>query len=63
MGFLTAMLVLAAALSADLVIEVSAEISADTLLDADAGVAASAIPGKPTQIVDMAPRASIHWAK
>ncbi|MDA0369785.1 MAG: hypothetical protein O2995_15500 [Proteobacteria bacterium] len=63
MGFLTAMFVFAAALSADLVIEVSAEISANTLLDADAGVAASAIPGKPTQIVDMAPRASIHWAK
>ena len=63
MGFFTAMFVLAAALSANLVIEVSAEISADTLLDGDAGVAASAVPGKPTQIVDMAPQASIRWAK
>jgi hypothetical protein len=63
MGFFTAMIVLAAAFSADLIIEVSAEISADTLLDADAGVAASAVPGKPSEIVDMTPRASIDWVK
>jgi hypothetical protein len=63
MGFLTAMVVLAAVLSADLVIEVSAEISASTLLDADAGVAASTVSGKPTLIVDMAPKASIYWPK
>jgi hypothetical protein len=63
MGFFTAMIVLAAAFSADLIIEVSAEISADTLLDADAGVAASEVPGKPTETVDMTPQASINWAK
>jgi hypothetical protein len=63
MGFVTALLVLAAALSADLIIEISAEISADTLLDGDAGVAAPVVPGMPTQIVDMTPRASIYWPK
>ena len=63
MGFFTAMIVLAAALSADLIIEVAAEISADTLLDADAGVAASAVPGSPTEVVDMTPRVSINWLK
>ena len=63
MGMITALMVLAAALSADLIIEVSAEIFADTLLDGDAGVASSAIPGMPTQIVDMTPGASIHWSR
>ena len=63
MGFFTAMIVLVAALSADLVIEVSAEVSADTLLDGDAGVAFSSVPGQPNQIVDMAPGVSIYWAE
>lgn len=63
MGLFTAILVIAAALSADLIIEVSAEVSADTLLDADAGVAPPVVPGMPTQIVDMTPRASIYWSK
>ncbi len=63
MGMFTALLVLAAALSADLIIEVSAEVSADTLLDGDAGVGAPVVPGMPTQIVDMTPRVSLYWSK
>lgn len=63
MGMLTAILVVAAALSADLIIEVSAEISADTLLDADAGVSAPVVPGMSTDIVDMTPRVSIYWSE
>jgi len=63
MNALTAFFVLIAALSADAIIEVAAEISAEVLLDADAGATASLVPGKPMDIVDMAPRVSLHWPK
>jgi hypothetical protein len=63
MSMFTALLVLAAALSADLIIEVSAEISADTLLDGDAGVGSPVVPGMPTQMVDLTPGVTIYWSK
>lgn len=63
MNALTAFLVLIAALSADVIIEVSSEISADVLLDEDAGATTALVPGKPMDIVDMAPRVSLYWPK
>ena len=56
-----AVVIIAAALLADLIIEISAELSADTLLDTDAGAVVEFAPGPPTEIVDLAPQASIRW--
>ena len=56
-----AILIITAALFADLVIEVSAELSADALLDVEAGAAVEFAPGPPTEVVDLSPRASIRW--
>ena len=56
-----AILIITAALFADLVVEVAAELSADALLDVEAGAVVDFAPGQPTEIVDLSPRASIRW--
>ena len=56
-----AVVIIAAALLSDLIIEVSSELIADTLLDVEAGAAVDLAPGLPTEIVDLAPQASIRW--
>ena len=55
------LLIIAAALSADLIIETSAELAADTLLDIEAGAIVDIAPGPSTEIVDLAPQATMRW--
>jgi len=57
----TTLLIIAAALSADLIIETAAEMAADTLLDVEAGAIVDIAPGPSTEIVDLAPQATIRW--
>ena len=60
-GIFTTLLILAAALSADLIIETSAELTADILLDSEAGSIVDIARGPPTEIVNLAPRVTIRW--
>ncbi len=60
-GILTTLLIVVAALSADLIIETSAELVADVLLDGEAGSIVDIAPGPPTEIVNLAPQATIRW--
>ena len=62
-GIFTTLLIVAAALSADLAIETSAEMAADALLDVDAGAIVDITPGPATEIVDLAPKATISWVR
>ena len=57
----TTILIIAAALSADLIIETAAELAADSLLDIEAGAIVDIAPGPPSEIVDLAPRATMRW--
>jgi hypothetical protein len=54
-------LIIVAALSADLIVETSAELVADTLLDVEAGAIVDIAPGPSTRIVNLAPQATIRW--
>lgn len=60
-GIITTLLIIAAALSADLVIETSAELTADVLLDSEAGSIVDIARGPPAEIVNLAPQATIRW--
>ncbi|NQW01112.1 MAG: hypothetical protein HQ483_15510 [Rhodospirillales bacterium] len=61
MGGLSVVLVIVAALLADLGVEISAEITADSLLDGDAGAIVAMRPAAPSAIVDMSPASSLNW--
>ena len=60
-GIFTTLLIVAAALSADLIIETSAELTADILLDSEAGSIVDSARGPPTEIVNLAPQVTIRW--
>lgn len=57
----TTLIIIFAAMSADLIIETSAEMIADSLLDIEAGSIVDIATGPPTEIVDLAPQATIRW--
>jgi hypothetical protein len=60
-GIFTTLLILAAALSADLIIETTAELNADILLDSEAGSIVDIARGPPAEIVNLAPQVTIRW--
>lgn len=57
----TTLLIIAAAMAADLTIETSAELIADSLLDIEAGAVVDIATGPPTEIVDLSPQVTIRW--
>ncbi len=62
-GIFATLLIIAAALSADLIVETSAGLVADSLLDIEAGSIFDIAVGPSTEIVDLSPRATIRWAR
>lgn len=63
MNAIATLLILVAALSADVIVETAAEIGADVVLDENAGAIAALVPGQPKDIVDMAPQVTIVWTR
>jgi hypothetical protein len=57
----TTLLIIAAAMAADLTIETAAELIADSLLDIEAGAVVDIATGPPTEIVDLSPQITIRW--
>ena len=62
-GIFTTLIIIALALSADLIVETAAEMAADSVLDIEAGAVVDIAVGPPTEIVDLSPQATIRWPR